>query len=58
MIILKKQEYLIRLGVIIGFYRAGIGLLVIKEKTFDVCKIINAKKSRKKICRIYKNKFL
>jgi len=48
MIILKKQKYIIRLEVRIGFYRAVTDLLVIKEKTFDVCKIIDAEKSRKK----------
>jgi hypothetical protein len=48
--ILRRAEHILK--------KEGIGLLVIKEKTCDVCKIINAKKSTKKMGSISKNKFL
>jgi len=48
--ILRRAEYILK--------KEGIGLLVIKEKTRDVCKIINAEKSTKKMGSISKNKFL
>jgi hypothetical protein len=48
--IMRKAEHILK--------KEGIGLLVVKEKNCDVCKIINAEKSSKKICSISKNKFL
>jgi len=48
--ILRKAEHILK--------KEGIGLLVIKEKTSDVCKIFDAKKSGKKMGSISKNKFL
>jgi len=48
--IMRKAEHILK--------KEGIGLLVIKEKTFDVCKIIDAEKSSKKMGSISKNKFL
>jgi len=48
--ILRRAEYILK--------KEGIGLLVIKEKSCEVCKIIEAEKSHKKICSISRNKFL
>ncbi len=39
--VLRKAKY--------TFEKEGIGLLIINEKTTNVCKIINAKQSKKKI---------
>ena len=48
--ILRRAEHILK--------KEGIGLLVIKEKSCEVCKIIEAEKSNKKICSISRNKFL
>jgi hypothetical protein len=48
--ILRKAEHILK--------KEGIGLLVVKEKNCDVCKIIDAEKSNKKMGCISKNKFL
>jgi len=48
--ILRKADYILK--------KEGIGLLVIKEKTHEVCKIIDAEQSIKKMGSISKNKFL
>jgi len=48
--ILRKAEHILK--------KEKIGLFVIKEKTSDVCKIIDAEKSSKKMGSISKNKFL
>jgi len=48
--VLRRAEFLLK--------KEGIGLLVIKERTSEVCKIIDAEKSCKKMGSVTMNKFL